>query len=98
MVIIKKEKKLSFDNNGPFRLCITRINNIFIDNAEDLDIAMPIYNLLEYIVTIIIMTSKSLWNYYRVEINDDGNENNGANNRISNNQIITRKSFEYKTK
>ena len=98
MVIIKKEKKLSFDNNGPFRLCITRINNIFIDNAEDLDIAMPIYNLLEYIVIIIIMTSKSLWNYYRVEINDDGNENNGANNRISNNQIITRKSFEYKTK
>ena len=59
---------------------------------------MPIYNLLEYIVTIIIMTSKSLWNYYRVEINDDGNENNGANNRISSNQIITRKSFEYKTK
>ena len=98
MVIIKKEKKLSFDNNGPFRLCITRNNNIFIDNAEDLDIAMPIYNLLEYIVIIIIMTSKSLWNYYRVEINDDGNENNGANNRISNNQIITRKSFEYKTK
>ena len=98
MMIIKKEKKLSFDNNGPFRLCITRINNIFIDNAEDLDIAMPIYNLLEYIVTIIIMTSKSLWNYHRVEINDDGNENNGPNNRIYNNQIITRKSFEYKTK
>ena len=97
-MIIKKEKKLSFDNNGPFRLCITRINNIFTDNAEDLDIAMPIYNLLEYIVTIIIMTSKSLWNYHRVEINDDGNENNGANNRIYNNQIITRKSFEYKAK
>ena len=73
MMIIKKEKKLFSDNNGPFRLCITRINNVFIDNAEDLDIVMPIYNLLEYIVTIIIMTSKSLWNYYRVEINDDGN-------------------------
>ena len=73
MMIIKKEKKLFFDNNGPFRLCITRINNVFIDNAEDLDIVMPIYNLLEYIVTIIIMTSKSLWNYYRVEISDDGN-------------------------
>ena len=44
------------------------------------------------------MTSESLWNYYRAEVNDDANENNAANNRINNNKTITRKSFEYKTK
>ena len=35
-------------NNAPFRSCISKINNTFIDNAEDLDIVMPMYNLLEY--------------------------------------------------
>ena len=30
-----------------FRSCISKINNIFIDNAEDLDI-IPMHNLLEY--------------------------------------------------
>ena len=41
-------EKLTFNNNAPFRSCITKINNAFIDNAEDGDIVMPIYNLLEY--------------------------------------------------
>ena len=31
-----------------FRLCISKNNNTFIDNAEDLAIVMPMYNLLEY--------------------------------------------------
>ena len=44
------------------------------------------------------MTSGSLWNYYRDEINEDINENNVANNRINNNKTTTSKSFEYKTK
>ena len=52
-----------------------------MDNAEDLDIVMPMYNLLEYSDNYA-MTSGSLWNYYRDEINDDANENNAANNRI----------------
>ena len=39
-----------------------------------------------------------MWNYYRNEINDDRNENNGANNKINNNKKITSKSFEYKSK
>ena len=42
------------------------------------------------------MASRSLWNYYRNEINDDPNEN--VNNRINNNKIITRRPFEYQTK
>ena len=41
-------KKLAFKNNAPFTSCISRINNAPIDNAEDLDIVMLMYNLLEY--------------------------------------------------
>ena len=44
-------------------------NNILIDNAEDLDIDIPMYNLLEYSYNYS-MTSGSLRNYYRDEIND----------------------------
>ena len=42
-------KKLVFKNNALFRSCISKNNNSFIENAEDFDIAMSIYNLLEYI-------------------------------------------------
>ena len=42
------EKKLVFKNNVLFVSCISKINNTLTDNAEDLDIVMPIYNLLEY--------------------------------------------------
>ena len=44
------------------------------------------------------MTSGSLWNYYRDEANDDGNENNGARDKIYDNKTIASKSFKYKTK
>ena len=42
------EKKLVFKNNLPFISCISKINGVKIDNAEDLDVVMPMYNLLEY--------------------------------------------------
>ena len=42
------DKKLTFKNNAPFVSCISKINITLIDNAEDLDIVMPMYNLLEY--------------------------------------------------
>ena len=40
------EKKLVFKNNAPFINCSSKINDLKIDNAKDLDVAMPIYNLL----------------------------------------------------
>ena len=91
----KRNKKLTFKKNAPFRSCTSKINNTFIDNAEDLDIFMSMYNLLEYSDNYS-MTSGSLWTYYRDEINGDANEN--VNNRINNNKTTTSKSFEYKTK
>ena len=44
----KRNKSTAFKNNAPFTSCILKINNILIDNAEDLDIVMPMYSLLEY--------------------------------------------------
>ena len=41
-------KVVAFKNNALFRSCIAKINTALIDNAEDLDIVMPMYNLLEY--------------------------------------------------
>ena len=50
---------------------------------------MPMCNLLEYSHNYS-MTSGSLWNYYRDEINDGANENNAARNKINNNKINIR--------
>ena len=92
----RRNKKLTFKNNAPFRLCISKISNAFIGNAEDLDIV--IYNSLEYSDSYS-MTSGSLWNYYRDEMNHFANGNNDANNSgINNNKTATSKSFDYKTK
>ena len=66
-------KEIVFKNNAPFRSCISKINNTFIDNAEDLDILMPLYNLLENCDSYL-MTLGSLCNYGRDEVNNDANE------------------------
>ena len=42
------DKKLVFKNNAPFINCIFKINGVKIDNAEDLDVVIPMHNLLEY--------------------------------------------------
>ena len=96
--MIKQEiKKLIFKSNAPFRSCISKINNTFVGNAEDLDMVMPMYNLLENSDNYS-MTSGSSWNFYRDEINDSAIENNDDGNKINNNKTITSKSFEYKIK
>ena len=63
----KRNKSVAFKNNAPFINCISRINGVQIDKAEDLDAIMPMYNLLEYtknyrkrqeVYAIIIETNK----------------------------------------
>ena len=44
----RQNRTLILKNNAPFVSCITRINNELIEDADDLDIVMPMYNLLEY--------------------------------------------------
>ena len=65
----KAQKNVLLKNNAPFRSCISKINSTLIDNTEDLDIVMRMHNLLEYSQNYS-MTSGSLWNYYREEIDD----------------------------
>ena len=62
-MLLKKNKAVAFTNNAPFINCISKINGVKIDNAEDLDVVMPMYNLLEYSKNYK-KTAGSLWNYY----------------------------------
>ena len=62
----KRNKAVAFKNNAPFITCISKINGVKIDNTEDLDVVMPMNNLLEYSKNYR-KTTGSLWNYYRDE-------------------------------
>ena len=62
----KRNESVAFKNNAPFINSISKINDLKIDNAEDLDVVMPMYNLLEYSKNYK-KTPSSLWNYYRDE-------------------------------
>ena len=44
----KRKKEVTFKNNASFINCISKINGVKIDNAKDLDVVMPMYNLLQY--------------------------------------------------
>ena len=85
-------KKVIFKNCAPFTSCISKINNTQIDNAEYIDIVMPMYNLIEYSDNYS-KTSGSLWQYCTEvpAVNNNGNivDFNGAN--------VT-DSFNFKTK
>ena len=51
-------------NNAPFISCVSKINGTFIKNAEDLDVKMPMYNLIKYSKSYS-KTSGTLRNYYK---------------------------------
>ena len=68
-VIDIRNKFLAFKNNVRFTTCISKIINVLTDNAEDLDIVMPIYNMLEDSKNYK-KTTGSFWNYYRDEPNN----------------------------
>ena len=61
------------NNCVPFTNCISEINNTQIDNAKDIDIVMPMYNLIEYCDNYS-KTSGSLWQFYRDEAFIDDND------------------------
>ena len=84
----KRNRPLILKNNAPFVSCITKINGELIEDAEDLDIVMPMYNLLEYSKNYS-KTIGSFYNYYRDAL--AGNANNNDNKANSN-------TFRYKNK
>ena len=87
----KKNRPLILKNNAPFVSCITRINGELIEDADDLDILMPMYNLLEYSKNYR-KTIGSLYNYYRDELTNDGNDN------FNNRNVVNSEAFKYKNK
>ena len=78
----ERDKGVTFKNFAPFTKCISRINNTDIDNAQDIDVTMPMYNLNEYSDNYS-KTCGSLWQYYK----DDPN-----------NKIADSESFKFKVK
>ena len=60
------KRTFTLKNNAPFISCITKINGELVENAEDLDVVMPMYNLIEYSKNYR-KTNGSLHNYYRDE-------------------------------
>ena len=88
----KKNRPLILKNNAPFVSCIARINGELIEDADDLDIVMPMYNLLEHSKNYR-KTIGSLYNYYRDELTNDGNDNN-----FDNRNVVNSEAFKYKNK
>ena len=66
-------KKVILKNCAPFTNCISKINNEQIDNAECIDIVMPMYNLIEYSDNYS-KSSGSLWKYCKdiAAVNNNG--------------------------
>ena len=58
---------VAFKNGAPFSTCTTKINDIFVDEANHIYIAMPMYNLIEYSDNYSD-TSGSLWQFKREEV------------------------------
>ena len=65
----ERDKGVVLKNCAPFTKCISRINNTHIDNAQDIDILMSMYNLIEYSDNYS-RTSASLWQYYKDDPNN----------------------------
>ena len=65
----KRNKGVIFKSCAPFTKCISRINNRDMDNSQDIDIVMPMYNLIEYNDNYS-KTFGRLWQYYKDDPND----------------------------
>ena len=88
----KRNKPLILTHNAPFVSSITRINGKLIEDADNLDIVMSMYNLLEYSKNYRKAIG-SLYNYYRDELSDDADDNN-----FDNIKVINSNTFKYKNK
>ena len=86
-------KNIIIKNCTPFTNCISKVNNTQIDNAKDIDIVMPMYNLIEYSDNYS-KTFGILWHYYRDEPSLNANGNIDDFPTDNNNSA----SFKFKTK
>ena len=86
-------KKVIFKNCAPFTNCISEINNTQIDNVKDIDIVMPMYNLIEYSDNYA-KTTGSLWQYCK----NIAARNNAKNAIIIFSEDNITDSFKFKAK
>ena len=87
----RQNRPVILKNNAPFVSCITRINGELIEDVDDLDIVLPMYNLLEYSKNYR-KTIGSLYSYYRDKLTNDQNDN------FANINVINSEAFKYKNK
>ena len=78
--------QVAFKNCAPFKDCRTEINDTFVDYADFINIAMPMYNLTEYSDNYSD-SSGSLWGFKRDEVTENADVTNDNNTP----------SFKYKT-
>ena len=78
------DEKVIFKNCAPFTNCISEINNTQVDNAKDIDIVMPMYNLIEYSDNYAKATG-SLWQYCKDIPARNNNNNKQIINFVANN-------------
>ena len=83
-------EKLIFNNCAPFTNCMSEINNTQVDDAQDIAIVMPMYNLIKYCDAY--SKAGSLWQYYTDESALDSN-NSVIDFTANNNNSI---SFNFK--
>ena len=88
----RQNRPLILKNNAALISCVTRINGELIEDADDLDIVMPMYNLLEYSKNYR-KTIGSFYNYYRDDLSDDNDNDNFGNIKVVNSEA-----FKYKNK
>ena len=76
---IVADTNVAFKNCAPFTKCVTHINDEHVETAENLDIIMPMYNLIEYSENYVD-SSGSLYQFKRDEspMNDNNNPLNVA--------------------
>ena len=74
--------RLALKNCAPFTKCNLEINEEHVDTAENLDIAMPMYNLIEYSDNYQD-SSATLYQYKRDEPPGDIDNNLAVNNSSS---------------
>ena len=91
-IVNNTNKKVIFKNCAPFTNCIIEINNTQADEAQDIDIVRPMYNLTEY-SDAYLQTSGILWQYYRDGLVLDNNNNNIIDFPANKNSSI---SFKFK--
>ena len=83
----RQNRPLIIKNNASLISYITRINGELIEDADDLDIVMPMYNLLEYSENYR-KSIGSLYNYYRDELCDDNDNDNFGNIKVVNSEAF----------